>query len=899
MKSEKTRKPRSIGRIFTVTFITMILIMAFAIGYPVFTSWYDSVRQATNELAGTLNYQTNEKIDSYIHAPIAINEVNYKMLQDGMVDLSDEKKRNSYFIDVLSAYQEDIYSFSYCTADGDYYGAIRNKDGNIEVIKNLEETNRETRYYSVNADMTTGKYTETTNRTAPQMGDWYRAAVIARTAVFSPVYKCSFLNEMAISAVYPIYGKNGSLKGVLASRLLLPNISDTLSAIVRNYGGSIAIVEKSSGNLIANSSDIANYALSNDGKLLRKGLNVLHNPAFDKAYRTYCDTGATELSVDGPNGRLSVHTQDYQELGLDWVILSAIPEKPLSGIMMRNLYVTIFLLGLIVLVSVLVFSFVSRKLLKPIDRLLYAAEKFSEGELDRRAPVVRNDEIGRISEAFNKVADALQQTVEHLNETVAAKTAELNDSNEKLLLILNSTAEAIFGTDLEGKCTFCNNSCLQLMGYSDYKALLGKNIYQIVHTAGEKGAFKAKQETAAERTVQVDRKVHIVNDTFQKADGSFFDVEYQVLPQLRNSEIMGFVVSFADITERKQRDERIQFLSCHDSMTGLTNRGCFEQRLQDIDEQEEMPVSIIYIDLNGLKMLNDIFGHSYGDALIIKAGEVLVNNCRKGDIAARVGGDEFCLLLPETGLEDAKGIAARLKEEFAGYRINEIPCSMAVGTAAKTESYQQIEKVMEAAETEMYREKVISTKRFGVEAIRSIISTLHEHYPQEKRHSEEVSRLCGELGVAMNLPAPEIRKLKDAGYLHDIGKTVLDGSIISKDAEALTEDENYNMRQHPATGYRLLNLSEETLDLANGVYGHHEFWDGSGYPKGLRGEEIPLISRIITVAETYERIRNQGNYSMASIEEALRVIRENAGIKFDPVIAESFIKMIMSQKDKE
>ena len=105
-----------------------------------------------------------------------------------MVDLSDEKKRNSYFIDVLSAYQEDIYSFSYCTADGDYYGAIRNKDGNIEVIKNLEETNRETRYYSVNADMTTGKYTETTNRTAPQMGDWYRAAVIARTAVFSPVY---------------------------------------------------------------------------------------------------------------------------------------------------------------------------------------------------------------------------------------------------------------------------------------------------------------------------------------------------------------------------------------------------------------------------------------------------------------------------------------------------------------------------------------------------------------------------------------------------------------------------------------------------------------------------------------------------------------------------------------
>ena len=898
MKRKENYRPRSIGRIFTVTFITLILIMAIAIGYPVFTNWYMSVRRATSELAGTLNYRINEKIDSYIHAPLNINEVNYRMLQDAMVNLSDEKERNSFFVDVLSAYKGDIYSFSYCTADGDYYGAIYNKDGMIEIIKNLEETNRETRYFPVNDDMTTGVYKESTGKTDPRLSDWYHAAEIAKTAVFSPVYKCSLLNEMAISAVYPIYTENGTLKGVLASRLLLPDISDTFSEIVRNYGGSVAIVEKSSGNLIANSVGIANYALSDDGKLIRKGLDTLNNAAFDEAYRAYCDAGIKELSAKGANGRLAIHVQNYQELGLDWVILSAVPEKPLSMIMMQNIYITIFLVILIVIVSVIVFSVVSRKLLKPIDKLLYAAEKFSEGELDQRAPVVRNDEIGRISEAFNKVADALQQTVEHLNETVASKTAELNESNERLLLILNSTAEAIFGTDLEGNCTFCNNSCLNLLGYSDYRDLLGKNIYQVAHTAFDNGTFKPEQKMSGTAYGDI-REVHSVSDTFRKADGSLFDVAYQVLPQSRNGEIIGSVVSFVDITERKKRDERIRFLSCHDSMTGLLNRGCFEQRLRDIDEKEETPVSIIYIDLNGLKMMNDTFGHSYGDALIIKAGEVLAQNCRSGDIAARVGGDEFCVLLPATGLEEAKVIATRLREEFANHRINEVPCSMAVGSAAKTENYQQIEKVMEAAETEMYREKVFSTKRFGVNAIRSIISTLHDKYPKEKRHSEEVSRLCGALGEAMQLPEPEIRKLKDAGYLHDIGKTALSGSIISKDAENLTEDENYSMRQHPATGYRLLNLSEETLDLANGVYGHHEFWDGSGYPKGLRGEEIPLISRIITVVETYERIRNQGNYSRESMEEALQVIRENAGIKFDPAIAESFIKMIMSQKDTE
>ena len=185
MKRKENYRPRSIGRIFTVTFITLILIMAIAIGYPVFTNWYMSVRRATNELAGTLNYRTNEKIDSYIHAPLSINEVNYRMLQDGMVNLSDEKERNSFFVDVLSAYKEDIYSFSYCTADGDYYGAIYNKDGMIEMIKNLEETNRETRYFPVNDDMTTGLYKESTGKTDPRLSDWYHAAAIAKTAVFS------------------------------------------------------------------------------------------------------------------------------------------------------------------------------------------------------------------------------------------------------------------------------------------------------------------------------------------------------------------------------------------------------------------------------------------------------------------------------------------------------------------------------------------------------------------------------------------------------------------------------------------------------------------------------------------------------------------------------------------
>jgi len=150
--------------------------------------------------------------------------------------------------------------------------------------------------------------------------------------------------------------------------------------------------------------------------------------------------------------------------------------------------------------------------------------------------------------------------------------------------------------------------------------------------------------------------------------------------------------------------------------------------------------------------------------------------------------------------------------------------------------------------------------------------------------------------MAMELPETEIKKLRDGAYLHDIGKITLSESILEKTHEQLTEAEHEMMRQHPAIGYRILNLSQETLDLANGVYGHHECWDGSGYPKGLKGEEIPLISRILSVAEGYERILNRENNREAGKEKALQAIINGSGQKYDPTIAELFVLIMKENK---
>jgi putative nucleotidyltransferase with HDIG domain len=201
---------------------------------------------------------------------------------------------------------------------------------------------------------------------------------------------------------------------------------------------------------------------------------------------------------------------------------------------------------------------------------------------------------------------------------------------------------------------------------------------------------------------------------------------------------------------------------------------------------------------------------------------------------------------------------------------------------------------MANAENSMYRDKTMNRKSSNREIINSIIDTLRSKHPREKQHSVAVSELCSQIGSALNLSLPEISVLERAGYLHDIGKIVLDESILSKvSSKALTEEEREKVRQHSVVGYRILNLFDDTLDLAEYAYSHHERWDGKGYPRGLAGEQIPLISRIISVAEAYERVLNRGDGSIEERREtAIRAVREGAGKQFDPKIAGLFIEMI-------
>ena len=159
-----------------------------------------------------------------------------------------------------------------------------------------------------------------------------------------------------------------------------------------------------------------------------------------------------------------------------------------------------------------------------------------------------------------------------------------------------------------------------------------------------------------------------------------------------------------------------------------------------------------------------------------------------------------------------------------------------------------------------------------------------------------MSRICAEIGKELKLSGTEVKKLREAGYYHDIGKITLSKELLNKDYESWTISDREKMNQHILIGYRILNLFEATLDLADSVYYHHEQWDGSGYPKGLRGEEIPFISRVVAVAETFERAYGESASPSEGRVRAIEKLRMGSGKQYDPSIVDALIRIVDNGK---
>lgn len=372
-------------------------------------------------------------------------------------------------------------------------------------------------------------------------------------------------------------------------------------------------------------------------------------------------------------------------------------------------------------------------------------------------------------------------------------------------------------------------------------------------------------------------------------DGFDFYLESRIVRMNEDSAL----VMVRDMTQMRKDEMRIRYLAEHDSLTSVKNRQYLDLRIQELDTEGQLPISLIMVDINGLKVINDSLGHSKGDETLLALVEILRKYCPADSDICRVAGDEFVILMPGYTYEKTRGLVKQIRHAGVDQNLGLTNRPLSIGWATKENLSMSLRQVLRVAEDFLYKEKILESDGMHGQAVNAIMVSLYEKNRREENHSQRVSVLCYELAKAAKLNEVQQQMIRTLGLLHDIGKIAIPEQILNKPGR-LTEDEYQTMKQHSEIGFRILGSMQSMADMAEFVLCHHERWDGHGYPRGLAGEEIPVLSRIITIVDAYDAMTCERSYKrVMTKEEAVEEIQRNLGTQFDPVLGQIFIDHIM------
>ncbi len=387
---------------------------------------------------------------------------------------------------------------------------------------------------------------------------------------------------------------------------------------------------------------------------------------------------------------------------------------------------------------------------------------------------------------------------------------------------------------------------------------------------------------------------YAMDKRFMRPDGTYVWVHMAVTAmqmEIENRHVHLCMVM--DISARKEMEQAILWANRHDVLTGIENLQAFEQALYEADTRKQFPLSVLIGDVNGLKVVNDAFGREAGDELLIAVAQVMKRNAEGRGSSARIGGDEFAMVLPETSEKEAWELAQQIQREVGRLGVRNVRITISFGVSVKQVERESLNELLKQAENALRRSKLTESPSAHSRAVHTIISTLHEKNRREELHSRRVSVLSVRLAEVAGMGTKEAAELRTAGLLHDIGKIAIDDSVLNKQGK-LTAQEWEEVKRHPEIGWRILGSVGELGELANYILSHHERMDGKGYPRGLSGQAIPIPSRIIAIADAYDAMTAPRPYRESiSDAEAAAEIKRCAGSQFDTNLARLFVEQVL------
>ena len=527
--------------------------------------------------------------------------------------------------------------------------------------------------------------------------------------------------------------------------------------------------------------------------------------------------------------------------------------------------------GFLIILIFLVLSKARRQLIDPVVRLTEEMKRIGQ-EDNATVRVSVPDHLAEITSLAQECNRMLEQ-LERSQKTTAKRAAYLRYITENI-------HDIIVELDHDFVVRWVTSSIDDELGYA-HKQVVGRPVPPLIHPDDRQDAFHWL------RMLKSFGKSALLELRIRSASG-----EYLWMEMTGQALETGIVLSARNIEQRKRDRDRIAFLSFFDDTTELYNRAYLEKQIHLIDSQDIVPTSVLMVDVNGLKLANDTFGHEEGDNLLRRVASLLKEAMGPMAILGRWGGDEFVALMPNTSREERDRIRTRILELCQGAVADPIQPSVSVGDATRKRQGQRLPQVIRKAEERMYRHKLTESRSARSAIIAALQTSLSEKTMETKDHGQRMQYLADLLGRRIGMSGSELEELALAVMLHDIGKVAIPAQILEKPGK-LTEREWQIMQSHTEVGYRIAAASLELAFVAEFILYHHERWDGTGYPEHRKETDIPLVSRVISLVDAYDVMVHERPYAAArSHEEAIAELKRCSGSQFDPQLTDMFVEIL-------